>query len=223
MLIDFHIHSKYSFDCFLEPIDIINRMRSCGMDGFAVTDHDTIAGFEEFKKLAPDLYIICGEEISTGEGDIVGLFLKEEIKPARNAVKVIRQIRDQGGLAMLAHPYKWPHLLRTDTFLKHIDCLEVFNARNNIPFPYIENILAKKAVARLKLAYVAGSDTHEGFEIGCAATGFDFPSDTATEEKIKEAILRKEVKITGREVSLSREIVSHFLRNFKARSYFKNA
>ncbi|MFH1691935.1 MAG: PHP-associated domain-containing protein [Candidatus Omnitrophota bacterium] len=220
MLIDFHVHSKYSFDCFLEPSIIIDRMRSCGIDGFAVTDHDTIAGYQEFKKLAPDLYIICGEEISTQQGDIVGLFLKEEIKPCCDAHKVIQQIKEQNGLAMLAHPYKWPHVLRNDVFLKFIDCLEVFNARNNIPFPFLENMLAKKAVKRLDLSYVAGSDTHEGFEIGQAATVFDFASSDASDEKIKDAILKKEVKITGREVSLIKEVISHFSRNLKAKTYF---
>lgn len=220
MLIDFHVHSKYSFDCFLEPVTIIDRMRSCGIDGFAVTDHDTIAGYREFKKLAPDLYIICGEEISTRQGDIVGLFLKEEIKPCQDAFKVIQQIKKQDGLVMLAHPYKWPHVLRGDVFLKSIDCLEVFNARNNIPFPYLENMLAKKAVERLGLAYVAGSDTHEGFEIGRAVTVFDFLPDSANNEKIKAAILNRKVEIVGREVSFAREVVSHFSRNFKARTCF---
>ncbi len=192
-------------------------MRLHGIDGFAVTDHDTIAGYAEFKKLSSDLYIICGEEISTEQGDIVGLFLKEEIRPCRDALKVIQEIKDQGGLAVLAHPYKWPHLFRGDVFLKQIDCLEVFNARNNIPFPYIENSLAKKAVERLGLAQVAGSDAHEGFEIGNAATIFNFSSDTASDEKLKDTILKRDVKITGQEVPLVQEVISHFSRNYKAR------
>lgn len=217
MLIDFHVHSKYSFDCFLEPSKIVDRMRHCGINGFAVTDHDTIAGYSEFKKIALDLYIICGEEISTDQGDIIGLFLKEEIAPSKDAKAVVEQIRRQGGLAVLAHPYKWPHVLRGDTFLKEIGCLEVFNARNNIPFPFIENMLAKKAVSRLGLSCVAGSDAHEGFEIGQAATVFDFSFNDADDHKIKDAILSKKVKIVGREVSLGREVISHFSRNFKSK------
>jgi len=215
MNIDFHIHSKYSFDSFLEPATIISLARSKGLDGLAVTDHDTMAGVEEFKKLASDFYVIAGQEVSTVSGDILGLFLKETIR-STEVDAVIKEIHSQGGLAVLAHPFKWPHLLRTDEFLKKFDCIEVFNARNNIPAPRLENHLAKKAVDRLKLSFLAGSDVHEGFEIGCARTIFDFLPKDADDAKIKDAILKKKIRVEGCEVSLPREVVSHFSRNIKA-------
>lgn len=215
MNIDFHIHSCYSFDSFLKPATIISSARLKGLDGLAVTDHDTMAGVEEFRKLASNLYIIAGQEVSTTSGDIIGLFLKETIR-STEVDAVIKEIRNQGGLAVLAHPFKWPHLLRTDEFLKKFDCIEVFNARNNIPAPYLENHLAKKAVQRLKLSFLAGSDVHEGFEIGCARTIFNFLPKDANDEKIKNAILKQEVRVEGCEVSLPREVVSHFSRNIRA-------
>jgi predicted metal-dependent phosphoesterase TrpH len=216
MVIDFHIHSKYSFDCFLEPAKIIELARQNGLDGLAITDHDTMAGVDEFRSLAPDLYIITGQEISTKDGDILGLFLKTEIKNCEVAQEAIAEIRAQGGLAVLAHPFKWPFLMRSPELLKNFDCIEVFNARNNIPSPFLENFLAKRAVSGLKLACIAGSDTHEGFELGNAYTIFDFSSAQADDEAIKKAILSKQVRIVGQEVSLALEIVSHFSRCFKS-------
>ncbi|HAJ57391.1 MAG TPA: hypothetical protein DCL35_06440 [Candidatus Omnitrophica bacterium] len=227
MVIDFHIHSKYSFDCFLEPADIVKLARTMRLDGLAITDHDTMAGVDEFRRLAtegsprgtPDIYIIAGQEITTKDGDILGLFLKTEIKGNLSTQDVILEIRQQGGLAVLAHPFKWPHLLRSPELLRQFDAIEVFNARNNIPSPYLENHLAKKAVCDMGLACIAGSDTHEGFELGNARTVFDFSFPEATDEMIKKAILERHAGIEGREVSLPLEVKSHFSRMFK--SYFK--
>ncbi len=216
MIIDFHIHSRYSFDCFLEPQKIIDLARKSGVQGLAITDHDTMAGVEEFRRLAPDLYIIAGEEISTKDGDILGLFLQRELKDIHNADEALLQIRAQGGLAVLAHPFKWPHLRRNPDFLKRFDAIEVFNARNNIPSPYLENFLAYHAVKSLNLAYLAGSDTHEGVEIGQAGTVFNFSEKDASDEKIKQAIISKQVSVRGKEISLPFEIVSHFSRMFKS-------
>lgn len=215
MVIDFHIHSSYSFDCFLDPARIVELARARGLDGLAVTDHDTMSGVREFRDLAPDLYIIAGQEISTKDGDILGLFLKEEVKGASDTPDVLAAIRGQGGLAVLAHPFKWPHLKRSDDFLRLFDAIEVFNARNNIPSPYWENRQARNAVRRLGLAHIAGSDTHEGFELGCAGTVFDFPKADADDERIKAAILGQTLRVRGREVSLPVEVVSHFSRLFR--------
>lgn len=216
MIIDFHIHSKYSFDCFLEPARIIELARKHGLDGFAVTDHDTMSGIPEFRSLAPDLYIIAGQEISTKDGDILGIFLKKEIKTTQNSDQAIEEIRKQGGLAVLAHPYKWPHLIRHHEFLKKFDAIEAFNARNNIPVPYLENFLGAKCIKKWGLSFVAGSDVHEGFELGCAKTIFDFTLEEADDEKIKKAILQRRIKIAGEEVALLPEIISHFSRNIKS-------
>jgi predicted metal-dependent phosphoesterase TrpH len=216
MNIDFHIHSKYSFDSFLEPIKIVEMARARGLDGLAIADHDTMAGIEEFRRIAPDLYIIAGEELITDIGDIVGIFLKRPIKPSKNPDEVIREIRAQGGLAYLAHPYKWPFLNRDAAILKRFDAVEVFNARNNIPSPLLCNWKCSRAARLHHLPVVAGSDTHEGFELGMARTIFDFNREEATDEKIKKAILERNVRVEGREVSLMAEVFSHFTRMVKS-------
>lgn len=216
MKIDFHIHSRYSFDCFLEPRAIVENARRVGLDGLAVTDHDTMGGVEDFRRLAPDLYIIAGQEVSTPHGDVLGLFLKKPLVTSKDVDALIAEIHAQGGLAVLAHPFKWPHCGRPADFLKRFDAVEVFNARNNIPVPLWPNARCRQACGRLGLPVVAGSDAHEGFEMG-VATVFDFSASEAGDAKIQEAILNKRVTIEGREVALPREVVSHFRRLLKER------
>ncbi|MFA5038905.1 MAG: PHP-associated domain-containing protein [Candidatus Omnitrophota bacterium] len=218
MTVDFHVHSRYSMDCFLEPSRIVALARRHRLDGFAVTDHDTFTDIREFRELAPELFVIAGQEVSTPFGDILGLFLSKKIQETKDVEKIIAEIRGQGGLAVLAHPFKWPHLRRADDFLKLFDAIEVFNARNNIPMPFVENYLARRAVERLGLAWVCGSDTHEGFEMGCAGTCFDLDPASATQDSLKDAIVgKKTAKAPGREVNLGLEIVSHFSRLARAR------
>ena len=100
--------------------------------------------------------------------------------------------------------------------LKKFDAIEVFNARNNIPVPYYENAAARRAARRWNLRGIAGSDTHEGFEMGCAVTVFDFEKSVATDEMLKSAILAGRAQWRGREVFLGAEVVSHFSRNIRS-------
>jgi predicted metal-dependent phosphoesterase TrpH len=216
MRIDFHVHSCHSFDCFLEPRAIVESARRLGLDGLAVTDHDTMSGVEDFRKLAPDLFIIAGQEISTPHGDVLGLFLEEPVGETQDVDAVIAAIRRQGGLAVLAHPFKWPHCRRGDGLLKRFDALEAFNARNNIPLPWWPNAQCRRACARLGIPGIAGSDTHDGFEMG-TFTVFDFPAAGADEKQIKEAVRAGRFRIEGREVSLPLEVVSHFKRLWQER------
>jgi hypothetical protein len=213
LAVDFHVHSKYSFDCFLDPAQLIARAKACGLGGLVVTDHDTMAGVEEFRRCAAkDFLIIAGEEISTRQGDVLGVFLKEPVAPHPQATVVVERIRRQGGLAILAHPYKWPHCFRDAEFLKEFDAIEVFNARNNMPLPYLENALARRALQHFPVAFVAGSDTHDGAELGLARTRFPFSLQDASEEKIRRAVLDRCVQVQGREFSYFREFISHFSR-----------
>ena len=97
MIFDLHIHSKYSFDSISEPKKIIKVAKNMGLNGVAITDHNTTKGGLEAKKINRDhdFLVIVGSEISTEIGDITGLFLSEEIK-SRNSMEVIEEIKKQG-------------------------------------------------------------------------------------------------------------------------------
>ncbi|MCD1296172.1 metal-dependent phosphoesterase [Methanocella sp. CWC-04] len=188
---DLHMHSKYSRDGILDPETIVKIALKRGLDGLAVTDHDTIRGGLAAKKVAPKgLEVICGCEVSTDRGDVIGLFLSEEIR-SRCHIDVIEEIRSQGGVAIVPHPFDsmrgsafW---LREDDSRK-IDGVEVMNARcifrrsNNAAVDYAD---------RYSLAKVGGSDAHFGAEIGNAGTLIPEDSD------VRESILKNRTMAYG--------------------------
>lgn len=166
MKFDLHIHSKYSYDSFLSPATIIKIAKKKGLDGVAVTDHNTIKGGAEALKINKDkdFQVIVGSEIKTEYGDVIGIFLNEEIK-SQIFMQVVEEIRDQDGLVILAHPFRKNIVFPTD-LLKYVDLLEGFNARS----PKDLNKKAGELARSFGMPITAGSDAHLGFEIGGGRT-----------------------------------------------------
>ena len=167
MILDLHIHSKYSFDSILEPATIIKVAKERGLNGVAITDHDTIQGGVEAKRINkdPNFIVIVGCEINTEVGDIIGLFLNKELL-SRNSMEVIEEIKAQGGIVVLPHPYKG-HTL-TDDLLEHVDIIECFNSRTG----KYENFCAEELARKHNKPQIAGSDAHFASEIGRSRTIF---------------------------------------------------
>ena len=166
MKIDLHIHSKYSKDSMLEPAKIIKIAKKRRLDGVAVTDHGTIKGGIEALKINKDkdFQVIVGAEIKTEYGDVIGMFLNEEIK-SQIFMQVVEEIRDQDGLVILAHPFRKNITFPID-LLKYVDLIEGFNARS----PKGLNGKAKELAKSYGMAMTAGSDAHLGFEVGRGRT-----------------------------------------------------
>lgn len=165
MKFDLHIHSCFSYDCISQPADIIRAAKEKGLSGIAITDHNTIAGSVAAKKINndPDFQVIVGAEIATDQGDIIGLFLEREIE-SREALAVIKEIKAQGGLAILPHPCRG-HRLKEET-VPSFDFVEIKNAHNFLNQDEKAEILARK----YGKSVVAGSDAHYLSEIGCGVT-----------------------------------------------------
>ena len=164
---DLHIHSKYSYDSVLEPKKILKIAKKRGLDGIAITDHNTIKGGLKVKHLNGDTYfhVIVGAEIKTEYGDIIGLFLNKEIN-SKNFIEVIEEIKSQGGLCVLPHPYRKLKIAEKSIHL--VDCVEVFNARSLC----CENKKAFELAKKFNKPMTAGSDAHLFFEIGRGITLF---------------------------------------------------
>jgi predicted metal-dependent phosphoesterase TrpH len=158
---DLHIHSKYSYDSFLAPERIIKTAKKKGLDGVAITDHGTIRGGVETLKLNKDknFKVIVGAEIKTEYGDVIGLFLSEEIKTT-TFVDVLDEIKSQGGLSVLAHPYRQYEF--PEEIIYKVDLIEGFNARSRRQI----NEKAYKLGLKFKKPMTSGSDAHSFFEIG---------------------------------------------------------
>ncbi|MHC1567704.1 MAG: PHP domain-containing protein [Candidatus Syntropharchaeia archaeon] len=193
MNFDLHVHSKYSRDSCLEPEEIVKVGLKRGLDGIAVTDHETIKGGIETKKYErEDFMVICGCEILTNRGEVIGLFLSEEIL-SRNFFEVISEIRDQDGIVILPHPFdRFRYSVFPDkNFKSLIDGVEGFNSRcilegfNRKAMEFAEN---------LGIPATGGSDAHSPEEIGNGGT--------IVEGDLREAIAKNKVIPYGRRSSL---------------------
>ena len=168
MRLDLHLHTRGSWDCLSDPETVLARARKLGIDRVAITDHNSVAVALEMYARYPDR-VIPGEEIKTAEGiDVIGLYLSHEIPKGTTAVETCLQIREQGGVAYLPHPYaraKGGSGRLAETLAPHLDAVEVFNARL---LSRERNEKGRQLAARHGLLEGAGSDAHTHGEVGNA-------------------------------------------------------
>ena len=164
--VDLHMHTSASSDCLSAPADVVRQAREIGLDRIAITDHNEIEGAFEGRDIDPDL-VIVGEEVRTDEGlDLIGLFLTEHIPRGGTFREVAEEIRRQGGVVYVPHPFD-SHRGTTEEFLEGvrdcIDAVEGFNARVHDPR---RNQRAQNWALANGLPVGAGSDAHLLSEIG---------------------------------------------------------
>ncbi len=157
----------------MQPEEIVRTAIKKGLGGVAVTDHNTIAGGLRTKEFeTKDFRVIVGSEVMTERGEVIGLFLSEEVAPG-NFGDVVAAIRDQGGFVILPHPFD---RLRSTALhpqpedAGQIDAIEGFNARCIFQ---ADNRAAAEFGREHNLAVVAGSDAHFPGEIGRAGIRLD--------------------------------------------------
>ncbi len=166
---DLHIHTEYSSDCNTPLEKIINRCLEIGINCIAIADHGTAEGALKMQSIAP-FPVIVAEEILTPHGEIIGMFLKETIPSGLSIEQTISQIRAQGGLVSIPHPFDTFRGLRLDSkeleaLVDQIDAIEVFNARG----PFLKSSAKARAFAmKYGIPGTVGSDAHTIGEIGNA-------------------------------------------------------
>jgi predicted metal-dependent phosphoesterase TrpH len=156
-----HVHTHYSFDSNLSPGELVAAARREGVGCVAITDHDEIRGALEARRIARDLRIIVGEEVSTREGHVLGLFLEERIPPGLSALETIKRIRGQGGLVLAPHPFVrfCQHSLGRATLrlVDHLDAVEIVNSQNPL---FWQDRRAERFARRFGLTMFVGTDGH---------------------------------------------------------------
>lgn len=178
---DLHVHTRYSSDCLTSIEKTIATCLKRGLECIAVTDHNEIRGALMLQEKAP-FKVIVGEEIRTDRGEIIGYFLTRPVKPGLSPARTVEQIRDQGGLVCIPHPFDRLRKSRLDfealqEIEKEIDIIEVFNSRNIFRD---DNLKSREyAIARGKMVSV-GSDAHWPWEIGQAYMNIPDFSDMET-------------------------------------------
>jgi glycosyltransferase involved in cell wall biosynthesis len=171
---DFHVHTHHSRDCAMQVDELLERAAEVGLDVVAITDHNEVAGGYEAREVAHryGVRVIVGEEVKTLEGEVIGLFLKERIPPGLTFTETIAEIRGQGGIVYVPHPFDRLHAVPGTSLLKanltDLDVIEVFNSR--IAYPGF-NEKALRFSQRHRLPGAAGSDAHVLPGLGTALTG----------------------------------------------------
>jgi predicted metal-dependent phosphoesterase TrpH len=158
----FHVHTDYSDDSDNNIGHLLDAAARCGVDVMAVTDHDTLDGARALADEAPPgLTIIVGQEISTTDGHLIGLFLHEAIAPGLPVRATAREVQRQGGLVVVPHPFNimFGCGLREAVYdvIDLIDIVEVSNAQNLLPFP---NRKAGQFANFSELPMLVGADSH---------------------------------------------------------------
>jgi predicted metal-dependent phosphoesterase TrpH len=183
--VDLHMHTDHSGDC-ATPVDVlIHTARDRGLGAIAITDHNEVSGALEARKLAEelgDIKVIVAEEVKTAEqGEVIGLFLEEKIPKGLTMAETIAEVRRQGGLVYVPHPFDrfhsvpdYEHLL---DMVEEIDLLEVFNPRVALTS---FNEEAVRFARKYRIVPAAGSDSHVAQGLGSVRQrihDFDGPAE----------------------------------------------
>jgi predicted metal-dependent phosphoesterase TrpH len=175
ILADLHLHSLHSWDCTTPIDELLDSALAAGLGALAVTDHNTIAGGVEARARAIErglpLHVVVGSEIKTAaEGEIIGLFLHDEIPRGLTFAETIERIRGQGGVVYVPHPFDRFHTTPSEALLHQhagdIDVLETANARLWLER---DNRSAERFASEHALRRGAGSDAHVPAGIGTGA------------------------------------------------------
>ena len=173
IVVDLHIHTTWSHECSIEVDDLLDHAEAEGLGAIAITDHNVFGGALDAveKARGRKLIVIPGEEVKTaGEGEVIGLFLKEEIPRGMTFTETVAAIQAQGGLVYIPHPFDRLHAIPdAATLQRHlgeIDIFEVYNAR--LLFEGY-NVEALRFARKYNLTKAAGSDAHVLQGVGTGA------------------------------------------------------
>jgi predicted metal-dependent phosphoesterase TrpH len=197
-----HCHTYHSFDCLLPPEVYLWKAASARLDFLCICDHNTLAGSLQAKAKNRNarLEVVVGAEYQTDLGDIIGLFLEREVR-SRQWRDVISEIHDQGGIALLPHPFKGHR--QVEVLLEAVDLVEVFNARCDER----SNDRARLAADRLRKPTSAGADIHTVYELVRGGALVDLQGDGPLREQLLRAPRVFETRRVGRNIQRYSEAV----------------
>ncbi|MEO5900112.1 MAG: PHP domain-containing protein [Ilumatobacteraceae bacterium] len=188
--VDLHSHTMWSGDSTTTPDEVERAVDESGLDVLCITDHNAIRGAVELAERLP-CRVIVGEELRTHAGEIIGLFLTERVPVGTPPAAAAEQIRAQGGVVYIPHPFDPMRRNLAEPALRNlaadglVDAIEVLNAKTSLPSL---NARAAAFAIEFDLAGGAGSDAHVPNALGAAYVempDFDGPQDFLA--KLREA------------------------------------
>ncbi|MCL2607913.1 MAG: PHP domain-containing protein [Methanomassiliicoccaceae archaeon] len=215
MRADLHVHTIYSGVGrlgklrFPESIDrpekMVDKARASGINVLCITDHNSIEGAIIAKKYAEmfdDIEVVIGEEVSSAEGEIVGLWLTECIPPNLSAEETIKRIREQNGIVIAPHPFSFHVPALNERMLDlDIDGIEVLNGGHVDKY---SNRMASEVSRKYpgRWAEIGSSDAHSVSTMGYTWTEFD--GENA--DDLKTAIIEKRTVSCGKPVPIDKAV-----------------
>ncbi len=202
---DLHVHTTYSNDSLITPKDLIYYSKKSGLNAVAVTDHNYLDGAYKIAK-ETDFLIIPGMEVSSSDGHIVALNVKELIPSGLSAAETVERIHNSGGVAIACHPFVLFKSGLKESVCGTFDAIEIINAR---AFPFKRSVKkASQTAEHLNLSRVGGTDAHYGPQIGYGYTVIEV--DEPSVESIAKAIVKGDCQAVGRAVPFNLNLMYEF-------------
>ncbi|MGA7476787.1 MAG: CehA/McbA family metallohydrolase [Thermoplasmata archaeon] len=198
--LDLHVHSRNSPDSSLSVETIASGLASVGLNGFALTDHNTVAGHAELAVVQarfPELVLVPGVEVSTLEGHLLVYGVSEAPPSQRPVVETVEWVRDHRGVSVLSHPFRRAHGVGGAVAESaRVNAVETVNGHNSPG----ANRKAAAVAKRRGLGATGGSDVHALFDLGRAYT--EFPEGTAGADAVLRSIREGTQTAGGRSLTL---------------------
>ena len=175
----FSSHNHTNFSDGVDFREVIDALVKAGVNLIALTDHNNMRVAEYAKVYIKDNYpecgYLCAEEVDSHYGCVLGYGLQtetlvegEEKLPIK---QIIETIHEQGGLAVVAHPFHPVEgIFRTFGGLRisqitkfNFDGIEFFHA--DLP-PFLNNMCSALVKLRPQMFLLGGDDAHTIHHIG---------------------------------------------------------
>lgn len=200
---DLQVHTDASPCSAAAPADVVDAAASAGLDGVAITNHDTLEGYEAAAAAAPpSLDVVSGVEVTTDQGHLLAIDVPAVPEPG-DPLAVVDRVHDLGGVAVLSHPFdrlREHYDERLQELARRVDAVEVTNSRCLLP-RYADR--AREYAETHSLPATAGSDAHFPMEVGRAYTICD--------GDVVEAIRRGKTRPAGRGGYVSGHVATKFV------------
>ena len=196
--LDLHVHTTGSPDAHTKPEDLPSLIKRRGLDGVAITEHDSFSPSKN-----NEIIIVPAVEVTSQEGHVIVLGIKETIPPRLSADETISRIHNQGGVAIIPHPYDPVcECVKLARLKVRPDAVETVNS-DAVSF-HVSNWLARRDARKFNLPEVGGSDSHIPQTVGDAYTVIE----SATNEipDILQAIRMGKVRPAGKATSFQNKM-----------------